>query len=160
MSGGSLAEAFTVEHHEIDAGIGQYLVDTDADDPLQRAQPLMTALKALRRHIYLEVEIVFPHLRKGALMMPLMVMRKEHGQLWQRIAALEESLGSSSDVSMPADDVGIEVICTKILELLDLHNMKEEPVIYPHMDADLAAAEQDRIRNLLSDRTRVCGSLL
>lgn len=76
----SLAQAFTVEHHEIDAGIERYLADTDAD-PVRRAEPLLSAMKALRRHIYLEEEIVFPHLQQGTLMMPLMVMRKEHGQL-------------------------------------------------------------------------------
>lgn len=83
----SLAAAFTAEHHDIDAGIEQYLADTAAPDPRQRAVPLQNAMAALRRHIYLGEEIVFPHLPKGALMMPLMVMRKEHGEIWQRMDA-------------------------------------------------------------------------
>ncbi|NME89455.1 hemerythrin domain-containing protein [Corynebacterium stationis] len=83
----SLAAAFTAEHHDIDAGIEQYLADTAAPDPRQRAVPLQNAMAALRSHIYLEEEIVFPHLPKGALMMPLIVMRKEHGEIWQRMDA-------------------------------------------------------------------------
>ena len=47
----SLAQVFTVEHHEIDAGIEQFLADTDPD-PLSSAQPLLAAMEALRRHIY------------------------------------------------------------------------------------------------------------
>ncbi|APT95373.1 hypothetical protein CSTAT_08610 [Corynebacterium stationis] len=83
----SLAAAFTAEHHDIDAGIEQYLADTAAPDPRQRAVPLQNAMAALRRHIYLEEEIAFPHLPKGALAMPLMVMRKERGEIWQRMDA-------------------------------------------------------------------------
>ena len=82
-----MAAAFTAEHHDIDAGIERCLADTAAPDPRQRAVPLQNAMAALRRHIYLEEEIVFPHLPKGALMMPLMVMRKEHGEIWQRMDA-------------------------------------------------------------------------
>ena len=141
----SLAAAFTVEHHEIDEGIEQYLSDSAATDPFRRAQPLLTAMKALRRHIYLEEEIVFPRLPKGALMMPLMVMRKEHCELWQRMDVLAEILQDPNSEAR-----GIEQACSEILTLLDKHNMKEEPVIYPHMDAHLTGPEQEKIRELLS----------
>ena len=143
----SLAEAFSIEHHEIVAGIEQFLADTDPD-PLSSAQPLLAAMEALRRHIYLEEEIVFPHLQQGTLMMPLMVMRKEHGQLWQRIDALVDTLQNSS-----GEPTQVEEICTEILQLLDRHNQKEEPIIYPHMDADLTADEQDKVRDLLAGGT-------
>ena len=140
----SLAQAFTVEHHEIDAGIEQFLADTDSD-PVNRAQSLLIAMEALRRHIYLEEEIVFPHLQNGALMMPLMVMRREHGQLWQHIDTLVESVQNQS-----GEPNKVKEICTEILALLDRHNQKEEPIIYPHMDADLSSDEQDKIRGLLA----------
>ena len=140
----SLAQAFIIEHHEIDAGIEQFLADTDPD-PLSSAQPLLGAMEALRRHIYLEEEIVFPHLQSGALMMPLMVMRREHGQLWQHIDALVESVQNQS-----GEPNKVEEICTEILALLDRHNQKEEPIIYPHMDADLSSDDQEKIRDLLA----------
>ena len=141
----SLTQAFIAEHHEIDAGIERYLADTKSDDPVRRAQSLAIAMKALRRHIYLEEEIVFPHLQNGALMVPLMVMRKEHGQLWQQMDALVDALQNQS-----GEPTQVEEICSELLTLLDRHNMKEEPVIYPHMDADLTSDEQDKIRNLLA----------
>ena len=145
----SLAEAFTIEHHEIDAGIEKYLADTDSEgDALLRARPLMTAMEALRRHIYLEEEIVFPHLPAGPLMMALMVMRKEHGEIWRRMDELLQSLSTES-----ADEERVEQLCQEILALLDRHNSKEEPVIYPHMDADLNEEEQQLLRELLEGGT-------
>jgi len=91
LSNESLADAFTREHHEIDAGIEAY-VNSAESDALKRAKPLLRAVAALRRHIYLEEEIVFPYLPQGMLQMPLMVMRREHGELWRRMNALEESI--------------------------------------------------------------------
>lgn len=145
----SLAEAFTIEHNEIDAGIEKYLADTDSTgDALLRARPLISAMEALRRHIYLEEEIVFPHLPAGPLMMALMVMRKEHGEIWRRMAELSQSFSTES-----ADEERVEQLCQEILALLDRHNSKEEPVIYPHMDADLNGEEQRLIRELLEGAT-------
>lgn len=144
--GTSLAEAFTREHREIDAGIEAYLA-SDAE-PAERAAPLLRALDALRRHIYLEEEIVFPHLPGGALMMPLMVMRREHGELWQRMDALVARLEGPA-----ATPDGTAAACTEILALLDAHNAKEEPVIYPYMDSDLDDDETARVRALLADGT-------
>ena len=146
-AGTSLADAFTHEHHQIDAGIEEYLAQDEATDPRRRAAPLLTAMEALRRHIYLEEEIVFPRLPKGPLMMPLMVMRREHGELWQRMDALAEALGADGAGE------GLEDTCRELLSLLEDHNSKEEPVIYPHLDADLDPAEQARVRTLLEEGT-------
>lgn len=104
-------------------------------------------MEALRRHIYLEEEIVFPHLPKGPLMMPLMVMRREHGELWQRMDALAEALSGDS----PED--GLAAACQELLSLLDDHNSEEEPIIYAHLEADLDPAEQGRVRTLLEEGT-------
>lgn len=141
----SLAAAFTREHHEIDAAIAEYLGSQEPDRQ-QRATPLARAIEALRRHIYLEEEIVFPHLPPGPLMMPLMVMRREHGELWRRMDALSEHL-QSSDTG--ADD--LDASCRELLDLLESHNSKEEPVIYPHLDADLDDGERAKVRALLVD---------
>jgi hemerythrin-like domain-containing protein len=143
--GVSLADAFTHEHHAIDAGIEEYVASTQPD-PRLRAAPLLDAMTALRRHIYLEEEIVFPHLPRGPLMMPLMVMYREHGELWRRMDALAERLRSPEH---PTDDVA--ATCRELLDLLDSHNSKEEPVIYPYMDSDLTQDEQHEVRRLLAD---------
>ncbi|HAY44287.1 MAG TPA: hemerythrin [Micrococcaceae bacterium] len=140
---GSLAEAFTKEHHEIDAAIEKYMATT-REDPESRAKMLLEAVSALRRHIYLEEEVVFPHLPRATLMMPLMVMHREHGELWRRMDALEKSLqGASADAPLVAD-------CEELLSLLDNHNSKEEPIIYPLMDTALSVQEQQQAAHLLA----------
>src|SRR5699024_9029196 len=53
------------------------------------------------------------------------------------------------DVASPAP--GLAEACTELLALLEEHNRKEEPIIYPHMDADLAEHEQVLIRVLLEE---------
>ena len=141
----SLAEAFTKEHHEIDAAIEQYLAGGSDQEPLIRARPLLDALDALRRHIYLEEEIVFPRLPQGTLMMPLMVMRREHGELWRRMDDLAAAFADAG-----ADPASIERTCTDILALLEVHNSKEEPIIYPYMDAGLEPEEQAVVRGMLA----------
>ena len=147
----SLAAAFTREHHEIDAGIEAYLAATEPE-PRRRAAPLRGAMEALRRHIYLEEEIVFPRLLPGPLMMPLMVMRREHGELWRRMDAL------AADLEDPTTGTeGLETACRELLSLLEDHNAKEEPVIYPHLDADLDAEDGARVRELLRTGTLPAG---
>lgn len=58
----TLRAALEREHHEIDAGIEKFL-----EDPAP-TQSLATAFTALRRHIYLEEEYLFPPLRAEGLM--------------------------------------------------------------------------------------------
>lgn len=154
----SLAEAFTREHRDIDTGIEEFLAaqqDAGEGDVRERARPLLRAMEALRRHIYLEEEIVFPHIDSGPLMMPVMVMLREHGQLWQEMDALAATLGAPADGAENADvgTAGVEDACHRLLSLLEDHNSKEEPVIYPHLDADLDPEEQDRVRRLLESGT-------
>ena len=54
MATESLAAALEQEHQEIDAGISTFTASPG--DP----QPLTRAIRALRRHIYLEEEFLFP----------------------------------------------------------------------------------------------------
>ncbi|WP_284255568.1 hemerythrin domain-containing protein [Pseudolysinimonas kribbensis] len=84
--------------------------------------------------MYLEEEFLFPPIREAGLLMPVMVMIREHGALWQLMDALTELL----DENDPADvDDELLSTCRALLDQLDQHNSKEEPIIYPHADADL-----------------------
>lgn len=53
-------------------------------DPIL-AEPLRIAFTALRRHIYLEEQFLFPPIRAEGLTMPILVMLREHGTLWQQM---------------------------------------------------------------------------
>jgi regulator of cell morphogenesis and NO signaling len=86
----SLAAALEREHHEIDAGIAAFTAAPDSP------QPLVRAIRALRRHIYLEEEFLFPLLREAeaGLTAPVFVMLREHAQIWATLDSLERELGA------------------------------------------------------------------
>lgn len=133
MSPVNLSDALTREHRDIDTGIETFIADLDRGSV--HPQPLLTAFEALRRHIYLEEEFLFPPIRQAGVMMPVMVMLREHGTLWQLMDALSELL----DESGTGDDANdrLSSTCRELLAQLDQHNSKEEPIIYPHAETDL-----------------------
>lgn len=128
----SLQAVLTREHRDIDAGIEAFVADLDRGvvDP----EPLLNAFEALRRHIYLEEEFLFPPIRQSGLVMPVLVMLREHGTLWQLMDALTELLEGNDPADV--DDVLLST-CRELLGALDQHNRKEEPIIYPHAATDL-----------------------
>lgn len=129
MTTTSLAELLTREHRAIDGGIERFVagLDRGAADP----GPLLSAFAALRRHIYLEETFLFPPLRQGGMVMPVLVMLREHGALWRLMDSLAALLAADASVAE------LEPGCRELLAELDRHNGKEEPIIYPHADADL-----------------------
>lgn len=148
----SLAEALTAEHESIDAGIEAFVAQADGGAVTDWAAPLQEAMRALRRHIYLEEEVAFPRLRKGPLMMPIMVMLREHGEIWRAMDELDAQLASPDADSEP---VRSELVagCNKMLALLEEHNAKEEPIIYPHLDTDMDWVAQAHLRELIEEGT-------
>ena len=138
----NLAELLTREHHDIDGGIEGYLEnlrDGGAADPT----PLRDAMAALRRHIYLEEEFVFPALASGALGIPIQVMLREHGAIWRAMDDLEARLAGDEPRQLRDD-------CLELLGLLESHNAKEEPVIYPRAEPALDAAAQAELATFLA----------
>ncbi|GAA3775707.1 hemerythrin domain-containing protein [Microbacterium kribbense] len=140
----ALADALTREHHEIDTGVEAYIASLDgAADPA----PLQAAMHALRRHIYLEERFLFPPLRAGGMMMAIMVMLKEHGQLWRTMDELDAALAAGEDVT------ALRERCQGMLALLSNHNTKEEPVVYPRADSDLSDEQREQLAQFLADGT-------
>lgn len=129
-----LAAALEREHREIDSGIEAYTASAGGND----TSPLLRSMAGLRRHIYLEETFLFPPLRAGGLMMPIMVMLREHGELWRSMDALDELIADG------AEPAALIAACRELLAQLDKHNMKEEPIIYPRADDGLSpeAAEE------------------
>lgn len=149
---GPLATALLHEHHDIDAGIEEFTARaaSAAEGSLAEwVEPLLRAMTALRRHIYLEEVIVFPRLRTGPLMMAIMVMIREHGELWRAMDALDSRL--AAPVAEAEDREALTAACRDMLSLLDEHNMKEEPVIYPHIDGDLDGPTQRQLSAFLAE---------
>jgi hemerythrin-like domain-containing protein len=140
MTTETLAEALEREHREIDEGIERFL------DGLERGSaeraPLEQAVLALRRHIYLEEAFLFPPLRAAGMFAPIVVMLREHGEIWDALDALE---------GPAADPAAAAAACRALLEQLERHNAKEEPIIYPQADVMLEPEAADRLRTFVAE---------
>lgn len=141
MASETLAGALEREHREIDAGIEEF---TSASDAGAATEPLTKAMQALRRHIYLEEEFLFPPLREAGFMAPIFVMLREHGELWRTLEEL--------DAALEKDPAAQEVrdICARLMQQLDTHNSKEEPILYPQADAVLSEPASARLHTFLA----------
>lgn len=122
----TLAAALEREHHEIDAGVEEFLAARAGGE--QKTEPLHRAIDALKRHIFLEESFLFPPLRKGGLMAPLLVMVREHGELWDTMDEIEAKLSAAPEQTLD------EASCRTLLEQLAKHNSKEEQIVYPQAD--------------------------
>jgi regulator of cell morphogenesis and NO signaling len=136
-----LAAALEHEHHEIDQGIEAFASALAAGE--SRPEPLTQAIDALRRHIYLEERFLFPALRKAGLVTPVLVMLREHGQIWGTLDRLELGLTSGT--------VGAATLkaCRELTVQLQHHNLKEEKILYPQIDRVLTASARAELSAFL-----------
>jgi len=125
----TLASALEQEHREIDRAIEDYLASSDENGG--RVESLTQAMTALRRHIYLEEEFLFPPMRDAGFVAPIFVMLREHGELWDTMGTIDRELA--------ADPAEVPGRCKWLLAQLTKHNQKEEPILYPHADEVLGA---------------------
>lgn len=126
MTTESVAAALEREHQEIDDGIKTF--DAGVEAGQYRPEPLLRAVKALRRHIYLEEKFLFPALRDAGLVAPVFVMLREHGQIWRTMDALEAQVATGSA------DASVRKTCHELAVQLRHHNLKEERILYPQVD--------------------------
>jgi len=140
-----LSDALEYEHRRIDGGIEEYSAGLSHGDT--DPTPLLRAISGLRRHIYLEEEFLFPPLKNTGLSMPIFVMLREHGELWDAMDKLDALLASDSDTQT------LQSACRELLAKLDSHNGKEEPIIYPRADVELDSEASARLSNFLRGGT-------
>lgn len=141
MSIESPSTALEREHRDIDGGIAAFMASAEAGR--QDGGALHLTLDALRRHIYAEEVFLFPPLREAGLTMPILVMEREHGTLWNTMDTLERQLAAD------APDGDLMASCTGLLGLLERHNAKEEPIIYPPADNALGEAATAALKEFL-----------
>ena len=141
----TLGAALEREHREIDGGIEAFI--DGLPDGRGESEPLLRSISGLRRHIYLEEEFLFPPLRAGGMMVPLFVMVRQHGELWNAMDALSTLLDSEADAD------ALLASCRTLLDLLDQHNSKEEPIIYPQADTILTADASEELTAFLAAGT-------
>ncbi len=142
MEAGSLGEALEREHHEIDRAIESFLAaEGEGTGPVES---LSEAMEALRRHIYLEEEFLFPPMHEAGFVAPIFVMLREHGELWRTMQEIER------DIDAGAPDL-LSGQCKWLLAQLAKHNAKEEPILYPHADAVLGAPASAELKAFLEN---------
>jgi iron-sulfur cluster repair protein YtfE (RIC family) len=136
-----LRRALEQEHREID-GILERCVDGPVLSADDRAE-LRRAVEELRRHIYAEEELLFPALREAGIIGPILVMLREHGQMWPILDRLD--LGLSEQI----DSAVLRADCRALLALSQLHNPKEEQILYPELDRVVGADAGADVHELL-----------
>ena len=129
MSPEPLSAAPEREHKIIDADIERFAAGVSIGTI--DSQDLRKTFNLLRRHIYVEEEFLFPPLREAGMIMPILVMNREHGEIWNLMDAIQEQ----ANLNVELGEIGES--CQSLLELLDRHNAKEEPIVYPEVDATL-----------------------
>jgi len=142
VASGALAAALEHEHREIDRGIEAF-VAAQADGRRQ-TEPLTRAIEALRRHIFLEEEFLFPPLREAGLVAPIFVMLREHGEIWDALDVIAAELRTGAAPST------VDETCRALLAQLERHNSKEEQIIYSQADAVLTAAASAGLKAFLA----------
>ena len=114
------------QHRAIDAGIQPVLAGGGS------LPALLQALELLRLHLFLEEAILFPMLEEHGITMPVFVMKREHGQMWPLLDGLLQACAAGTDPATLRSD------CDELFKLLQIHNVKEEQIVYTAAD-DLAA---------------------
>ena len=145
----ALSDALEREHRGIDGGIEEYSAGLSHGDT--EARPLLRAMNGLRRHIYLEEEFLFPRLKVGGLGMPIFVMLREHGELWDAMDALDALLATDANAGT------LQSACRELLAKLDSHNSKEEPVIYSQAEAVLEPDAAAKLTEFLDNGSMPAG---
>lgn len=138
---GSLSRELEQEHREIDD-----VIKSCADGPAPGADEkagLKRAVDELRRHIYAEEELLFPPLRKAGMVGPILVMLREHGDMWPLLDTLDHGLAEDA-----GDDV-LRTTCRQLLILLQQHNPKEEQILYPEIDRVVGADASPGVHEFL-----------
>ena len=145
-STGTVGAVLERDHHRIDehfAAFAQTLGAGGVD-----AAALAAGSSALRHHIYVEETYHFPVLRQAGLLGPIMVMLREHGEIWDRLDALDAGVRDQA----PAADLA--ATWHALAAVVSAHNLKEERIVYPSGDELLSAADAaDVLTGLTSEDT-------
>ena len=128
----SIKNVMTHDHRRCDDLFAEVEQAVDAQQWDRASIAFSSFAIAMRQHFAAEEEILFPafELKSGMTMGPTQVMRGEHVQMNELIAAAMDALSAkdADDYSGNADT---------LLIMMQQHNMKEENVLYSMCDDHL-----------------------
>jgi len=135
----SVADFMSHDHDRLDALFEEFRQTKTRD--LQRAQRLWDEFRSgLERHIAWEEDLLFPAFEARTGMHatgPTVVMRMEHRQIQALLAEIAAALA--------AGRTDTDTLEQELLQVLGVHNSKEEGVLYPWIDRELSDEEREAL---------------
>jgi regulator of cell morphogenesis and NO signaling len=152
----TIKEYFEEDHDRLDNLFKNFQKTKNVDD--SKAKEFFVQFKTgLQRHIVWEEEILFPLFEKKSGIAqggPTEVMRMEHRQIGTHLEAIHERV-KLADPASDSDE-------RKLLDVLSLHNMKEENILYPAIDRYVTPEETagvfEQMQNIPEERYGQCCS--
>lgn len=131
------------DHHSIDALLEEFVSGLEQG---VWAELFLEAARDLRLHIYVEELYLFPPLRAAGMLPPVLVMLREHGQMWTVLDEIQRTLAAP-------DVAELRRLCDILTGMIGAHNDKEEAILYPAAAEVLDPQTQEDIANALVDET-------
>lgn len=128
MSSQTASALLHEQHEEIDFGV------QGAMDGSGNQVELLHSLGLLRAHLHLEETVLFPAL-EGSVGLSIMVMEREHGLMWPLMESLARACRDGVDLDAMQDDL------EELFQLLQVHNPKEEQILYGVADEHAGLAD-------------------
>ncbi|MDN5877800.1 MAG: hemerythrin domain-containing protein, partial [Brevibacterium sp.] len=92
----TVGEVLERDHHRIDGFFADF--EESLSTGTINTEALAEGSGGLRHHIWVEEEYHFPAMRTGGLFGPVMVMLREHGELWDLLDRMEGQSRTADDV--------------------------------------------------------------
>jgi hemerythrin superfamily protein len=141
----TITEYLKSDHRAIDRLFDEALESCGCGALLETRAHFARFLARLKRHIALEESLVFPvFLERAKIVGPVEVMRSEHRQI--------EALLESACHALDCDDTsGFTDATLRLREVIEIHNHKEELILYPKTDGALSEKERAALARRLED---------
>jgi hemerythrin superfamily protein len=135
------------DHKRLDTLLGQALRQLNAGDLAGAAPRLRTFARGLRRHLHAEDEILV-HALAGGASEHLESMLREHRELHEQLAAVEDGLRAGPDAASP-EAWEVEPFVALLTGALAEHEQREESSVFPLWTARHAALAPEAAEALL-----------
>jgi hemerythrin-like domain-containing protein len=133
----SISEFMTREHRGCDEKFANAETRVDNEDWEQARDLTREFLNEMERHFTMEEQVLFPAFEQqtGIIQGPTSIMREEHQQMRRLLMQLQWAL----DEQQRDEFLGTG---ETLLIMMQQHNMKEEGMLYPMCDQQLADVAQ------------------
>lgn len=133
----SISEFMTQEHRGCDEKFANAEAQVDKEEWGQAGELTRQFLNDMERHFMMEEQVLFPAFEQqtGIIQGPTTIMREEHQQMRQLLMQLQWALDEQQrDEFLDTGET--------LLIMMQQHNMKEEGMLYPMCDQQLADVAQ------------------